>query len=593
MSLKTFIIAFLSFGLISACNSPQVADIPENIAQDELELFRIDNSADTILYTEDEIIIHIAANSVVDDSGVPIADYDMSFAGFIDAADALSSNLTTTTREGLLNSSAIIYASVTRDGTQLSIDPDTPITFDIPDYYDNDNIKVYRPEDPENVDRIWQELPQSVFLTALDFDLLDFLPEGFSDSANETFGNGLSPEAVDSIYYALEAYEPREIIELLAYGAEHSKFLYMVKQGKGSVVSDIEEQADTISTSFLTPAAIKVLKNPKFKNTFIATRAFEERLKHLHRTHCYEWGLLETYIENLHEPMWVSDSIIFFQKRLDHPLRSKFEEFYLRKTTNTPNAPESSSELFKYFVSEIWKERDKIRNEQAKSERVALRAMKSILRKQAKFIESKETLLKKRESYRMKRFGFEMTSTGWYNFAIPARPEDLEKFEMDVTIENGPAFQHTYAYVVNPKIFSLYALKSEDNMLFDQSFMLDKHLLIWKNQKVIITGIGKEKGKYAYNRVDWKVEKVNHISLTLQDLSFKDLKKTLRKLPLKKRENKIIVELRIDEKLAQQDSLLLLEIEKKEARQAALKYLFKKAYPCSFGNESSERVSID
>lgn len=593
MNLKVSLLSLLFCGFIWSCSPPCPVGIPENIASNELEVFKIDNSTDTTLYTSDEIIIHLAANSIVDETGTPVDNYEMNFAGFMDASDALASNLTTTTDEGLINTSAIIYTSITNNGQSLFIDPESPISFDIPDYYDNEGIKIYKPKDSESDNIVWKESPEPTFLTTLDFNILDFLPKGFANSATETHGKALTPETIDSIYYALESYELREAIRILAYGAEHSEFLYMVKEDKNRKDSDIKQGADTVFTSTLTPAAIKVLKNPKFKNTFIATRAFEERLKTLHNAHCFSMSLLETYLQNLHEPMWVSDSIIFFQKKFDDPFLYDFEKFYKLRTTNTRKAPKSSSKLFEWFMQELWKERNQIRKEQEKSEKEVLNSIKNILSKREKFIKSKQKLLKKREAYRMKRFGFEMISTGWYNFAIPAKPEELEKFYLDVTVENGKLFQQTYVYVVNPRTFSLYALKSEDNTLFNSGYTTDKHLLMWNSQQAIITAIGREKGRYAYDKVDWKVEKANQLSLTLEELSFKELRKTLKRLPLKKRENKIMIELRIDEKLAKQDSLLLIEIEKTKVKQAALKYLFEKAYPCNFSGVRSKQSLID
>lgn len=589
MKQRVLITFLVICALVWSCQKQTAITTPGNIAPDELEVFEIDNSTDTTLYTADEIIIYLPANSVVHEDGTPVDQYEIRMAGFMDAAEAMSSNLTTTTQESLLNSSAIIYSSLTSNGNTLQIDPDKPITMDIPDYYDRENLVVYEPDPAIDEDIVWKKTATSTFLSTLDFDLLDFLPEGFQSSAKNTLGSGLPPEAIDSVYYAMEAYERREVIRELANGAEQSELLYTVAR-EVEVDSTTEFFDETELRTLLTPATIKVLRNPRFRNTFVATRAFEQRLKTLHKVDCYGVDLLETYLLNLHQPLWVSDSIVFFHKKFDHPLLHDFEAFYKSRNTNVRNAPESSSKLFEWFMQELTRERNNIQKEQQKTESKALKSLKNVLGKRGKYLKSKTTLLKKREAYRMKRFGFEMTSTGWYNFAIPAKPEELEKFVLDVKVENGPSFQRTYVYVVNPKIFSLYAMTSEDNVLFEGAYEDDRHLLMWKNQEAIVAAIGTNKHLYAYDRLDWRVGKENHLKLTLTEISFPSLRKTLKQLPLKKRENKITVALRMNEKLAKQDSLLLIELDRQLIRQAALKRLYEKAYLCEF---ETEFASVD
>lgn len=56
------------------------------------------------------------------------------------------------------------------------------------------------------------------------------------------------------------------------------------------------------------PASIQALRTPKFANTFIATKEFETRLKHLFEI-CNE-SALNVYINNLDKDLWVSDSIV-------------------------------------------------------------------------------------------------------------------------------------------------------------------------------------------------------------------------------------------------------------------------------------------
>ena len=566
--------------ILSACTQPVVLEIPDSVDPEEVELFTLSNAKDTSLYTADEIYIHIPKGAVVDSEGNPVDNYQLQFAGFMDAADAIASGLTTNSDSALLESSAIVYAQVSQGGQPLFIDPNKGVTLSIPEYYERGNLETFTKENSESS---WQKTPEPVYLNTVDFNLLDFLPKGFRPTIKEVLNTAYSDEAVDSLYYAMEAYERKELILVTnVQGSERSEIFIWPKGMKHPLDEGMAHYGND-STSYeptITPAKIKVLKSEKLANTFIATRAFEQRMAVLHEWGCWGDELLKVYLQNLHQPLWVSDSIVYFHKPFDDLGYPQFKEFYEQRLTNTQGAPTISTGLVDWFELTLEDERARILKAQKRNVKSDTKALQRLIKQRKKTIKQRARLLKKREAYRMDRFDFKMTKSGWYNFATETRLEDLETFELTATIENGGIYNRTYAYIVNPKIFSLYALASTDKVVFDRGLKGDPHLLLWKNQQALLVGVGIDGPGYGYQQAEFQQRKVNRLSLELKPETYPNLKRKLKALPLKKRENSIMVDIKIAEKLVKQDSLVLVEVKKQQAAQAQLRKIFYAAYPC-------------
>lgn len=79
---------------------------------------------------------------------------------------------------------------------------------------------------------------------------------------------------------------------------------------------------------FVDPLAVKVIRSAKFRNTYLATPAFQERL---HQLQTMENGqtLLEVYIDHLNEPMFAVDSIV--AGLLEGELKVIFQQFSEQK----------------------------------------------------------------------------------------------------------------------------------------------------------------------------------------------------------------------------------------------------------------------
>lgn len=82
---------------------------------------------------------------------------------------------------------------------------------------------------------------------------------------------------------------------------------------------------------------VAILLDPKLENTYIATRAFEDRCCVLSYTTCMQNGnlsqeLLDKYVNNIHQPLYYADSLVVayllehFEDKIDPTMRFEFSE---------------------------------------------------------------------------------------------------------------------------------------------------------------------------------------------------------------------------------------------------------------------------
>lgn len=97
---------------------------------------------------------------------------------------------------------------------------------------------------------------------------------------------------------------------------------------------------------FIDPMKIKTLKTSRFQNTFIATTAFEARLRELHKMKAGNI-LIDIYVNNLSEPMWKCDQMIANQ--LSGQEKEIFEQFANERLTNVKNDDLHQEALTSYY----------------------------------------------------------------------------------------------------------------------------------------------------------------------------------------------------------------------------------------------------
>jgi hypothetical protein len=95
---------------------------------------------------------------------------------------------------------------------------------------------------------------------------------------------------------------------------------------------------------YVDPLAVKVIRSPKFRNTYLATSAFQERLRQL-QTMENGQTLLEVYIDHLNNPLYEVDSIV--AGLLDGELKAIFERFSEQRIGGT--APVNQLEYASWY----------------------------------------------------------------------------------------------------------------------------------------------------------------------------------------------------------------------------------------------------
>ncbi|MBI1837685.1 MAG: hypothetical protein HYR91_10525 [Flavobacteriia bacterium] len=97
---------------------------------------------------------------------------------------------------------------------------------------------------------------------------------------------------------------------------------------------------------YIDPIIIKTIKSTIYKNTFIATKEFEERLKQLHKIPNGEI-YLNLYIQNLNKNLFEIDQLI--SNQIDTKYKAIFQEFANQKCTNIDNNDVNIAELKNFY----------------------------------------------------------------------------------------------------------------------------------------------------------------------------------------------------------------------------------------------------
>ena len=132
-------------------------------------------------------------------------------------------------------------------------------------------------------------------------------------------------EVKDSFYYSLATRKPNSIGKLIPtdYNEGFSNPNSKVQDGKYTddsyLVKPMQDAAEEGECEKgINPAIIKIIKTDNFQNTFIATKAFEQRLKTIFKV-CKD-EILELYIKNLDKNLWEVDAMV--AEKLESGFRS-------------------------------------------------------------------------------------------------------------------------------------------------------------------------------------------------------------------------------------------------------------------------------
>jgi hypothetical protein len=478
------------------------------------ENFKTNVSQNNLFESRAGTQIFLPNDAFLDNNGNPVkGEVDIEFAETEDAADMILSNLSIKEPGKIYRTEKAFFINATQNGKQLKINPANPVYIELAS---ERPVQLYYGTRNDKGEMSWDKAQKPVpYLIPVPLEILDFLPAGFKAAVEEGLPYKtykiISDRLVDSLYFSLS--ESSE-----SYPSPNLK-------PEADTTKDTFKNIETDSTSKgcgINPSFIKILKEGHFQNTIISTREFETRLKAIFKT-CNN-RILELYVNNLNKNLWEVDSMAAEVLGRSDTLYRTFRDFSSLKQTTIKLTDKKAQ----FLAHEFYKQKINVELELTKL-RKELQQKKE---KHEKIVEEKTNeyrkLLEKRHEYRMNKFGFELTETGWYNESERITIKELKKFELKIQVANGESFDRDYIYVVNPKIKSLFSLLSEDLVHFDQVFSDDPDLLLWEGQKFNVIGVGYKEGYFAYKITEQTQKPVTNVEFSLTtgsvDQFHKDIK---------------------------------------------------------------------
>lgn len=537
------------------------------------QFFDIDPNIDHVIEGDGGTVLVIPSGAFKNSKGETVTEnVQIELSEALNIEDILLANLTTTSDGELLMTDGMIHLSVTSNGEQLTIDEDNPLYIEIPTENKQPGMMAYEGSRDEQGNINWNS-PKALenFLINVAFEDLDFLPPGYGDAVKNNLplrGHESASQAfLDSLYYSfsIEISTPVEtdyeedaiLIEDIneAYGNSNVSIdngQYQYEDAIAEVATSTTETTDA-PINFIDPASIKVIRTDAFKNTFLATREFEERIKLIHQTSSESY--LQLYIENLEKDLWEVDQMaanLGYSPNSDcapseEYIESSFQEFADQKLTNVQGGSKYANLLKEYYQNQLAKVRQELQAQRTKFEN-ARRAAKQEIQEE---ITAYRKLLFKRESYRMTRYGFTWSKQGWINMDKPV-VDGVPKFNLishDIQVINSEGLDRVYVYFVYPQMKSMYRLNTTNNIDFipaNNSFAIlpsSEHL------KAITIGY---KGKEPYYSID-KFSSTSDITLRInvKKTNLEELKSLLIPLNGNGIENSIEKDLEIQQRLYQ------------------------------------------
>ncbi|MDF2454448.1 MAG: cytochrome c, mono- and diheme variant family [Cytophagaceae bacterium] len=568
------------------------------------QFFAIDTKQDQVIEAENGTVIVCPKGCFKNASGEIVEDLiKIEISEALKLDDMLLSNLTTTSHGQPLETDGMIYFNATtEDGEQLTVNKDNPVYIEIPTKEKKAGMMVYKGSRDAKGNMNWTE-PKELdkFLTPVDIFTLDLLPPNFESAVKAGMPYKQHREAssalTDSLYYSLAVINSHAEISYAVkkllptdYNEPYNNQNKKVVNGKYTSDSynyTPHNQTDEISSDStarssdcgIDPAIIKVIKSKKYQHTLLATREFETRLKTIFLTCQNE--VLEVYVKNLDKKLYELDSIAA-TVAIDSRLKAAFIQFQQQRLTTVKGSDKYAKLLQANYEKKLAKVKAELEKEKQKLEQ-------ALANKNEEFknvADNYKKLLFKRESYRMEKYGFVWSETGWLNIDNGILPKTWASKPLEIKVTNGQQFDRVYTYVVFTSLKSLYRLNAKDNIDFYVGNEDEKEILMPKKESAVAIGIGYKGDSLSLSVTTFQTGSEPKLTMTLTASSIEQLKAVIGPY------EKYMTENRISEDL---EYMLLFYKEKQ--RQKALRKeaefissLYDIAFPCCV---SSDTMSVN
>jgi hypothetical protein len=276
-----------------------------------------------------------------------------------------------------------------------------------------------------------------------------------------------------------------------------------------------------------------VIKGKKFSKSFIATKQFEERLQTFHRTR--KQAVLEIYTGNLTKDLSYCDSLAATNFTFGSSFELAFRKYTKENWSNLKNLPRSVKRLGKYYTRNL----KKVEGDLQDSKKAYEKELDKKSAKAQKLKEEYRKLLTKRQNYRLKKHGFTLSNLGWSGTGIFIKP-----FTINLTVNDGAAYDRVHVYTIDPSIKSIFAWQSINKVKFNYAFAEDTWLIYKEGLQAKAIVVAYKDDQPFTDIQNFTAEKHIEVDFNLHPTTKKALSKMLRKLDRGSKDfNKLTVDL--------------------------------------------------
>lgn len=547
MRLSNIIFFLSSISTFLSCESDQSAFRITRLPQ--AQNFTIDSSRDTILFGQDGLRIFVPKGSFVDKRGRPVTGpVEITLNEALHPADQILMEAQGDFPQGMARIEAW------QGDQQLKLDRQARVLVQFPQRNELTGLELRQGQVRRNGKVKWQKGASGKrMLIPVDFATLAFHPREFSQELVEVLPFGAFDRynlgLADSLYFSFaggqipwltRGFHGTYLNEgLYNPGAQFSDGNYATGSYQiGAVAGELPPKymdtghyqteravwAVMNSECGINPAKVKAAKAETYASTFLATPAFEERLRLL--LTIGDESLLDLYLDNLDMDLWEIDQAVAQRlQELQDPRAEDFSAFAVQGLTNTKNGGRYAELLrttHKQHLAAIERE-------------VAAchQAIEQALRRQNEAADSLRTayqdLLWRREQHRMKALTFELTSTGWiWPHPKPIRPTDtVAQVQLRVEVTNRSSFSDCQVYLVFPNIGSIYRLNEGRGATFVAGNWQEPWMWMKLNKAAKIVAVAHRNGRIYTAEQDFLTIDTPSLEVELKRSSRRELRSLL------------------------------------------------------------------
>ncbi len=328
------------------------------------EVFTILTTKDTIVETKSGIVLLIPENTFVDKKQNAVSGtVQLEVKEAIDPAKIMTAGLSTLFNDKPLETGGMFFIEAKKDGQKLQIHPKKEITADIPTQDYKEGMQLFDGEVLEDGTINWTN-PKPLNKTLISHDIysLNFYPPNYLETLAEKGYDTTNKKFTDSLYYSFgNAIDKKEKDSLKIKGVIGRRINRNNRMPIDTVRTDaiIVKRKDSVKSNIpkkkillgLDPLKVKTIWNERYQNTFIATKAFEERLQVIHKNCADANTIFDIYVQNLNHNLHEVDKMIVSTIG-NTSLRKQFETFAAQQLTNVPNIDADVSKLNQYYIQQ-------------------------------------------------------------------------------------------------------------------------------------------------------------------------------------------------------------------------------------------------